>query len=83
MVPITNHNKSKWLYISKLSESELKKQITAKTKIDGAIIYPYEKAICQALFLPVPEVYINEVTEEKILADESERGTGMLGSSGK
>lgn len=46
-------------------------------------IYPYEKAICQALVIPVPEVDVEEVTYEELLAIPSERGTGALGSSGK
>lgn len=47
------------------------------------ILYPYEKAICQALVLPVPEVEIEECTYEELKAIPSERGTGRLGSSGK
>lgn len=47
------------------------------------ILYPYEKAICQALILPVPEVEIEEYTYEELKAISSERGTGRLGSSGK
>lgn len=47
------------------------------------ILYPYEKAICQALVLPVPEVEIEEYTYEELKAIPSERRTGRLGSSGK
>ena len=47
------------------------------------ILYPYEKAICQALIIPVPEVEIEEYTYEELKAIPSERGTGRLGSSGK
>lgn len=47
------------------------------------ILYPYEKAICQALVLPVPEIEIEEYTYEELKAIPSERGTGRLGSSGK
>lgn len=47
------------------------------------ILYPYEKAICQALVFPVPEVEIEEYTYEELKAIPSERGTGRLGSSGK
>ena len=47
------------------------------------ILYPYEKAICQALVLPVPEVEIEEYTYEELKVIPSERGTGRLGSSGK
>ena len=47
------------------------------------ILYSYEKAICQALIIPVPEVEIEEYTYEELKAIPSERGTGRLGSSGK
>lgn len=47
------------------------------------ILYPYEKAICQALIISVPEVEIEEYTYEELKAIPSERGTGCLGSSGK
>ena len=47
------------------------------------ILYPYEKAICQALIIPVPEVEIEEYTYEELKAIPSERGIGRLGSSGK
>lgn len=46
-------------------------------------VYPYEKAICQAIVLPVPEVNIEEYTYEELKAIPSERGLGALGSSGK
>lgn len=46
-------------------------------------IYPYEKAIAQVLFLPVPDTTWKEVGEFEFLALETERGEGMLGSSGK
>ena len=47
------------------------------------IEYPICKAICQALVEEVPKVNIVEKTVDEILAISSERGTGMLGSSGK
>lgn len=46
-------------------------------------IYPYEKAICQALVIPVPEVDVEEVSYEELKSIPSERGSGSLGSSGK
>lgn len=48
-----------------------------------AITYPYEKAIAQALVVPVPEVETEEYTVEEINNIPSERGTGAYGSSGK
>lgn len=50
---------------------------------DLPIIYPYTKAICQALLLPVPKVYSREITYDELKSIESNRGIGMLGSSGK
>ena len=47
------------------------------------ILYPYEKAIAQFVVLPVPNTTIEEVTEEEFNEYTSERGEGMLGSSGK
>ena len=51
-------------------------------KSDGRL-YPYEKAIAQALLIEVPEVEVIELTKEEIMQIESERGTGMIGSSNK
>lgn len=47
------------------------------------IHYPYEKAIAQAILLPVPYSWVEEVTYEELLKIESNRGVGSLGSSGK
>lgn len=97
-VPITNHNNFKVLFISKLSLEEtarkayaeiyesaeniddwIEKTITSKK----FILYPYEKAIAQAILLPVPKTEIIETTVDEIINIESNRGTGALGSSGK
>ena len=51
--------------------------------MNRSIIYPYTKAICQALLLPVPKVEIEEISLEELKAIPSERGEGKLGSSGK
>lgn len=48
-----------------------------------AIIYPYSKAIAQALIIPVPETNIEEISYEELMSIPSERGMGMLGSSSK
>lgn len=50
---------------------------------DDAIIYPYEKAIAQALILPVPKVEVEEISYDELKTIESKRGLGALGSSGK
>ena len=48
-----------------------------------AIIYPYNKAIAQALVVPVPELEIEEISYEELQQIPSERGMGQLGSSNK
>lgn len=71
-VPVTNHNDIP-LVISK-------KPICGMTRI---LVYPYEKAICQAIVVEVPKLEVTEVSHEDILKFTSERGVGMLGSSSK
>lgn len=48
-----------------------------------AIVYPYSKAICQAVFHEVPQLQIKEIPYEDLKKIESERGMGALGSSQK
>jgi len=47
------------------------------------LVYPYEKAIAQAMILPTPDLDVEEWTEEEVMAVPSLRGEGQLGSSGK
>lgn len=49
----------------------------------NAILYPYSKAIAQALIVPVPEANIEEISYAELKNIPSERGTGMIGSSNK
>lgn len=46
-------------------------------------MYPYSKAICQAVMLEVPVFEVKEVSVEEIMSIKSLRGTGRLGSSQK
>ncbi len=72
-VPITNHNNIP-LVITKDN----------KTKTcEDFIIYPYSKAICQAVLLPVPKVEVKEIPYEELLNIKSDRMLGKLGSSDK
>lgn len=50
---------------------------------ESLIVYPYSKAIAQALVIPVPEVEVEELSYEDLQAIPSERGLGKLGSSNK
>ena len=77
-VPITNTTDKKIAIVKK----EASDYIFMKNTIEYTI-YPYEKAICQALIIPVPTVDVEEYTYEELLAIPSSRGTGSLGSSGK
>lgn len=47
------------------------------------LIYPYEKAICQALILELPQMESACISYEDLCAMKSERMDGKLGSSGK
>ena len=65
------------IYITKYMEGE------QAPEPKDAILYPYSKAIAQALVIPVPEVEIEEILYEDLKDIPSERGTGALGSSNK
>lgn len=47
------------------------------------ILYPYKKAIAQAVMQEVPALQTKEVSYEELLQEKSERGTGGFGSSNK
>lgn len=49
----------------------------------NAILYPYSKAIAQALVVEVPEINVEEISYEELQQIPSERGVGMIGSSNK
>jgi dUTP pyrophosphatase len=78
-VGLTNTTKD-MLYISKLNEDEFNN--TYRLMPNG-IIYPYSKAIAQALLIPVPKASVEEITYDELKEIESERGMGKLGSSSK
>ncbi len=70
------------IIISKLSKQELINYI-GLTAVENSIIYPYTKAIAQAVVHEVPEMTIEEINYDALLTIPSKRGTGSLGSSGK
>jgi dUTP pyrophosphatase len=84
---LTNTHNIHMVVISKLSEDDTRRKLYPNlsdiVRPTSDIIYPYDKAICQALVVPVPEVEVEEWTVDEIKAIKSERGEGMLGSSGK
>lgn len=92
-VGLTNTTDSK-LFISKLNSKELTEKLVidkenpidwhiAENEVLNSIVYPYSKAIVQAIITPVLETDEQELTYEDLKAIPSERGLGALGSSGK
>ncbi len=79
-VPITNTTDN---YIMIAKSDNTSTDVFGSIPMKKIIRYPYEKAICQALVIPVPTVDVEEYTYEELLAIPSNRGTGALGSSGK
>jgi dUTP pyrophosphatase len=69
---------NKTLIISKSEEKE-----RYDNCLRNYFIYPYSKAIAQALVVPVPKTEVEEVSYEELQNIKSERGLGALGSSGK
>lgn len=76
-VPLTNHNNKPLVITKETSESAL------ESLKEDYIVYPYSKAICQAIMVEVPKLKTKEITYEELLTYKSERGTGCLGSSNK
>lgn len=82
LVPLTNVS-TKVIAISKLDETTTRKEVASKTGRTDVFVYPYSKAIAQAVVIPVPELNIEEWSAEDIQAISSLRGDGKLGSSEK
>lgn len=92
-VGLTNTTNSK-LFISKLNSKELVEELVidkenpidwhlAENEVLNSIVYPYSKAIVQAIVAPVLETDEHELSYEDLKAIPSERGMGALGSSNK
>ena len=75
LISVTNHNDCPLLIA--------KSEYAAANDLSEYVVYPYEKAICQALFVPLAQLTARTVTAEEILSIPSQRGAGRLGSSGK
>lgn len=73
---------SKVMFISKLSEQETYNKYYEDI-MPESFVYPYSKAIAQALVFPVPKVEVEENSYEELKEIKSERGMGALGSSNK
>ena len=79
-VPITNTTDD---YIMIAKSDDVNTDVFGSIPMKIIILYPYEKAICQALVVPVPNTTVEEITYDELKGIASERGTGALGSSGK
>ena len=79
-VPITNTTDD---YIMIAKSDDVNADVFGSIPMKIIILYPYEKAICQALVVPVPNTTVEEITYDELKGIASERGTGALGSSGK
>lgn len=72
----------KVMFISKLSEKETYDKHYGDV-MPESFVYPYSKAIVQAVLAPVPKTKVTEVSYDELKAINSERGMGALGSSNK
>ena len=79
-VPITNTTDD---YIMIAKSDDVNADVFGSLPMKKIIRYPYEKAICQALIIPVPNTMVEEITYDELKAISSDRGMGALGSSGK
>ena len=77
LVPITNTTEKDIVIAKDIPE------IKRLAEVRGWTIYPYEKAICQCIFVETPVLLVKEATVEEIMSIASERKEGRLGSSGK
>ena len=73
---------NKVMFISKLSEQETYNKYYGSL-MPESFVYPYSKAIAQALIVPVPKIEVEETPYEELKEIKSERGMGALGSSNK
>jgi dUTP pyrophosphatase len=68
------------MFISKLSAQETYNAYYDEV-MPESFVYPYSKAIVQAIVTPVLETNEQELSYEDLKAIPSERGLGKLGSS--
>lgn len=69
----------------KFAKMSVRAVIPTKRKEDAEYVtyYGTDKAICQALLVPVPESCVEEVSLQEILSTESQRMQGEFGSTNK
>ena len=66
-----------------VEEDGTRRELTEDEFTQCVTIYPYSKAIAQALVIPVPKTEVEEIFYEELQNIKSERGMGALGSSNK
>lgn len=92
-IGLTNTTNDK-LFISKFNNEKLVEALCidkenpidwklAEDEVLNSTVYPYSKAIAQALVVPVPKVIVDEIPYDELKEIKSERGMGALGSSNK
>ena len=79
LIMITNVSDKIVIFSDDLVPSHL--LIVAEVTDKEVTFYPLSKAIAQVIFLPVPQLNVEEVKLEEL--SSSERGEGKFGSSGK
>lgn len=76
LCPVTNLNEKPLRIIKKEAVSKVE-------DLDAYLFYPYEKALCQAVLLPIVQAESAEISLDELTAIPSLRQAGRLGSSGK
>lgn len=80
-IALTNTT-NKPLFITKLTEQETYEKFYNDV-MPVSFVYPYKKAIAQAIVTPVPKTEVEEISYDDLKNIKSERGMGSLGSSNK
>lgn len=70
--------------VSMCHEAGVSSFMLSEAEVDEyMIVYPYTKAIAQAVVVRIPNAVVEELSYEELQAIPSERGLGKIGSSGK
>lgn len=80
-----NYNGEWFVAISNVNDRQIyiAKESAKNVPTEGVIVYPYTKAIAQAVLHEVPTAEVIEMPYEELKAMPTDRGNGALGSSGK
>ncbi|MDO5096851.1 MAG: dUTP pyrophosphatase [Peptostreptococcaceae bacterium] len=81
LIPVTNHNDRPIIIIKE--DHKNSEEYQAFKRQNDFIEYSYEKALCQALLVPVPRSKAVEVSYEELLENKSERMLNGFGSTNK